>query len=97
MRKHAVRKAILRTLHADAPRPLDLDELERDTRYIVPAGVSREELVREVEGLVIQGYAINHLAARGHLYGITAKGADQVALDAPPDEYVHGEAAFTGR
>jgi len=96
-RKHDVRLAILDAIHRTGGRPLTLDQLEAAPR-VSQTGVSREELMAEIPGLIANGYLVNRLgsAARGYLLSVTAKGRNQVTMDAPLEEYVRGEEAYYG-
>ena len=95
-RKHDVRLAVLADLARRPQVPLTLDALAAGT-LMGEAGVSRPELMEELPGLIEHGYVVNHLAGRGWLLKIAARGLDQVRLDAPRDEYVYGDAAYIGR
>jgi len=96
-RKHDIRLAILTALARRSLLPLTLDRLA-ESLDIDAYGISREELIEELPGLIAHKYVTNHLQGRGGwLIAITAAGLDQVRRDADMDDFIYGDDAFIGR
>lgn len=88
---HCLRLAILAALHARGRRPLTLGDLATALR---PDGFALAEIRAELPGLIDHGYCENLMPGRDTLLRLTARGRDQVTLDARPDEYIRGAEAY---
>ncbi len=90
--RHVHRQCILQAL-VERRRPHTVVDLARASAVAVER-MSEGDVAHELPGLVGHGYVEDLRPTRGGLYVITAKGRDQINLDAERDEYIWGRDAY---